>query len=129
VDDLITGLSWTYKNGLIEIRLVKDRVELGVLQCSKEYVFQVVEGLIGLFRTLSEHHQNIKQYSKLNAPFTRATIPLSSFRLAENPSPQLTTIVLDIGELELGFSIPTAELTDLGQALLAAGAAASSKPN
>jgi hypothetical protein len=129
VDDLITGLSWIYKNGLIEIRLVKDRAELGVLQCSKEYVFQVVEGLIGLFRALADYSETITQGAKLNEPFTRVSIPLSSFRLAENPSPQLTTIVLDIGELALGFSIPTAELTDLGQALLAAGVAASSKPN
>lgn len=123
-----TGIVWEYKNGLFEIKLVKNRVDIETLQCSKEHIFQILDGLINAFHIISAHTADQFRPSTSEA-FNRVAIPLSRFRLAQNPSPELTTIVLGVGELELGFSIPTAELTDLGQALQAAGVAATSTPH
>jgi hypothetical protein len=122
-----TGIIWEYKNGLFEIKLVKDRINIETLQCSKEHVFQILDGLINAFHVISAHSEGQPQPSTQS--FNRVAIPLSRFRLAQNPSPELTTIVLNVGELELGFSIPTVELAELGQALQAAGVAATSMPH
>jgi hypothetical protein len=124
-----SGIIWEYKNGLFEIKLIKNHVEVETLQCSKDHIFQIIDGLIGSFHTISAHAGTLPPQIRPNDSFNRAATPLSRFRLAQNPSPELTTIVLGVGELELGFSIPTAELTDLGQALLAAGVVAPAKPN
>jgi hypothetical protein len=120
-----TGISWQYKNGLFEISMFNNGVELGRLPCGKDQITQLIDALITGFHTIAADASYQPQHSD---GFNRNAIPLSRIRLAQNQSSQLMTIVLDVGELELGFSIPTAELTDLGQALQAAGAL-TAKPN
>jgi hypothetical protein len=108
------------------IHLVKDGVSAAVQECNGDMLGRTAAELLRAAQQISPFAAGTRAPSIVGLDLTDAIVPATSVALSSNPEPNLSTLVVRVGEAVVGFALPNESLRELGQAFLAASAAGQS---
>ena len=117
-----------HPDGRIEIVLVKERSSVASIFVRPEEISGIVFAL--LFTAATAVAQDKSQPPRQSGKrFTGKSVPITSIGLVSNPHPRLETLAVSIGEVQIGFEIPTANFGELAKAFEATSVEKTGKPN
>jgi hypothetical protein len=122
--ELEDGLDYeTLADGAVRIHMVRDRVEVGYLDCAESNLGFLAASLLN-FAAKINHRRTEASKSRVGEEYRGPIVPQSTVSLISDPKESHRLVVLGAGRTEIAFRVPRTALEPLGRALIAAASPA-----
>ena len=119
--ELENGLDYeTLADGAVRIHMVRDRVEVGYLDCAESNLGFLAASLLN-FAAYINHLRSEPPKSRVGEEYRGPIVPQSTISLTSDTTESHRLVVLGAGRTEIAFRVPRTALAPLGRALIAAG--------